>query len=231
MRKTALWRIPCAFFLIACGLNLIGCIRSEALAAAVKPALLPLLAVTTLAYLMGRHVRDYRPVALLTAAQLFGCAGDILLIPEGFFFFTGGIAAFLAGHVFYLYLFGGQSWRGVSLGRWLIALLVMAGAVFGMVKVIGIEGALLWPMAVYGFVLMLLVFSTLAGLAANWRDNRATWVVLLLGALLFTFSDSCIAMGIFGVMKFPLHHFLVMGTYLAAQSLLAIGGIRLIGAR
>ena len=35
-------------------------------------------------------------------------------------------------------------------------------------------------------------------------------------------------MGTFGVMTFPLRHFVVMITYLVAQSLLAVGGIRLI---
>jgi hypothetical protein len=35
-------------------------------------------------------------------------------------------------------------------------------------------------------------------------------------------------MGIFGTMTIPMHHFVVMFTYLAAQTLLAVGGIRLI---
>ena len=60
------------------------------------------------------------------------------------------------------------------------------------------------------------------------HGQRSTWWILLLGAILFTFSDACIAMGIFGIMSFPLHHFLIMITYLGAQSLLAVGGVRLI---
>ena len=83
-------------------------------------------------------------------------------------------------------------------------------------------------MTVYGFVLMLLIFSAFAGVIRMPRGRRATWWILLGGALLFTFSDSCIAMGTFGVMTFPLRHFVVMVTYLAAQSLLAVGGVRLI---
>ena len=60
------------------------------------------------------------------------------------------------------------------------------------------------------------------------NGRRVTWWILFLGALLFTFSDSCIAMDIFGTMAIPMHHFVVMFTYLAAQTLLAVGGIRLI---
>ena len=228
MRKSAIWRIPCAFFLIACILNLIGCVQGTNLPDLVKPALLPLLCATTLAYLLGREIPDITQVGLLVAAQLFGCAGDVLLIPDGFPFFAGGIGAFLIGHVFYICLFGTQSWKGLTLWQWLIALVVMVAVVAGLVKAIGINGALLAPMGVYGLTLMFLIFSTLAGVLRMPRGSRATWWILLAGAILFTFSDACIAMGTFGVMTFALRHFVVMLTYLAAQSLLAVGGIRLI---
>ena len=49
MRKNTLWCIPCAFFLVAVALNLIGCIQGTKLDDLVKPALLPLLSDTTLA--------------------------------------------------------------------------------------------------------------------------------------------------------------------------------------
>lgn len=228
MRKSALWCIPCAFFLVACVLNLIGCVQGTALADTVKPALLPLLAATTLAYLLGKDVPDLRPVGLLLTAQLLGCTGDVLLIPEGFLFFAGGMVAFLLGHICYMALFGGQSWRGLSIWIWLIAVAVMAVVVYFLVKAIGISGKLLVPMTVYGFGLMMLIFSALAGVLRMPAGRRNTWWILLLGAVLFTFSDACIAMGTFGVMTFALRHFVVMLTYLAAQSLLAIGGIRLI---
>lgn len=228
MRKTAIWCIPCAFFVIACVLNLIGSVQGSTLADTVKPALIPLLAATTLASLLGHDITDYRPVGLLVAAQLFGAAGDVLLIPQGFPFFAGGMVTFLIGHICYMSLFGGQSWKGLTIWQWAIALVVLGAALFGLMRVIGIKGDLFWPMLVYGFALMLLIFSAMAGVLRMPRGQRATWWILLLGALLFAFSDACLAMGIFGVMTFSLRLFVVMITYLAAQSLLAIGGVRLI---
>ncbi|MBO6028326.1 MAG: lysoplasmalogenase [Bacteroidales bacterium] len=228
MRKNAIWYIPCAFFLVACVLNLIGCIQGTSLSDTVKPALMPLLSATTLAFLLGRDVPDYRQVGLLVTAQLLGCTGDVLLIPDGFAFFVAGIAAFLVGHLFYMSLFGGLSWKGLNVWQWLLSFFVMVAIVLGLVKVIGIEGPLFWPMLMYGFILLLLIFSALAGVLRMPRGSRRSWWILLIGALLFAFSDSCIAMGTFGVMTFPLRHFVVMITYLAAQSLLAVGGIRLI---
>ena len=57
MRKITLWCIPGTFFLLACVLNWMGCIQGTDLADAVKPALLPLLCATSLAYLLGRAAR------------------------------------------------------------------------------------------------------------------------------------------------------------------------------
>ena len=228
MRKNAIWCIPCTFFLVACILNLVGCIQGTNLADAVKPALLPLLSATTLAYLVGRDVPDFRPVGLLVAAQLLGCAGDILLMPSSDVLFLIGMVAFLVGHIFYMCLFGGQSWKGLTGWQWAIAVFAMAVIVVALVKAIGIQGELFVPMLVYGFALMLLIFSALAGVLRMPRGSRTTWWILLAGALLFTFSDACIAMGMFGVMTFALRHFVVMFTYLAAQTLLAVGGVRLI---
>ena len=228
MRKNAVWYIPCAFFLVACILNFIGCVQGTGLADIVKPALLPLLSATTLTFLLGREVPDFRQVELLVTAQLLGCTGDVLLIPNGFAFFASGIVVFLVGHLFYMCLFGGLSWKGLNAWQWAISAFAMVAIVLGLVKVIGIEGPLFWPMLVYGFFLMLLIFSALAGVLRMPSGSRATWWILLAGAVLFAFSDACIAMGIFGVMTFALRHFVVMVTYLAAQALLAVGGVRII---
>ena len=228
MRKNAIWCIPCAFFIITVVLNLVGCIQGTKLDNLVKPALLPLLSATTLAYLLGRDIVDFRPVGLLVAAQLFGFAGDTLLLPSGFWLFLAGMAAFLIGHLCYMTLFGGISWKGLTPVQWIIAIVVMGAVAFPLVKVTGISGQMFWPMVVYGFALLVLVFSTFAGVLRMPRGSRSTWWILLAGALLFLSSDMLLAMSIFGTLKFALRSFVIMATYLAAQSLLAIGGVRLI---
>lgn len=226
MKKTCLWYLPGAFFLLCAVLNLIGCVVSPTLKETVKPALLPLLALTTCACLAPRFEEaDGRKVFLLLAAQLFGFAGDTLLIHSGFPLFAGGMAAFLAGHVFYLCLFGGESWKGLKGWHWLFAGLVAGFIVAALVTAIGITGALLAPMSIYAMGLMLLIFSGLMGVI---RIGGLTWWLILCGGILFTFSDAQIAMQTFDVLPFALRGFVIMLTYLAAQVLLAIGGIRLI---
>jgi len=218
------WLIPGFFLLIASLVNFIArYVGNAPLAAMVKPALLPLVALTSVAAAGGM---DSKAVRLLVTAQLLGCAGDIFLIPDGFLPFACGLSCFLAGHVFYCILFGGQSWKGMSLGQWAIAVAVMAAAVAGLLVAIGVEGAFLVPFAVYGFMLMMLIFSGLAGILRGLK-NSAAWGIVTLGGILFAFSDSLIAIQTFkGASTFL--EFLVMVTYVLAQCLLATGAIKLL---
>lgn len=220
-----LWLIPLAFFLICCVLNLAGGLNydSPVLQRTVKPALLPLLGLTTFAWLLPRSPRT-REAALLMSAQLFGFAGDTMLLGSGFPFFAGGIGLFLIGHIFYITLFGGISFKGLKLWHWILAVAVSVACVAGLVVAIGVNGVMLAPMGIYALVLMMLIFSTLAGLI---RFGGATWWLLLCGAVLFTFSDSLIAVRNFGGISPFMDGFVIMFTYLAAQGLLAVGACRL----
>jgi uncharacterized membrane protein YhhN len=224
--KKNLYAVPALFFAIACLLNWAGRIWAiPDLSAAVKPALLPLLAASVLAYAV-EHSLNRRMLFLLIAAELFGCAGDVFLLSDAFPMFASGIAAFLIGHIFYMILFGSKSWRGLGWKGWLAGIAGVAVLVFLLVKVLKVEGALLLPMAVYGFVLLMLSFCALCGVI-RCREHRPTWWIILCGALLFAFSDSLIAAGTFGVATFALRDFVIMFTYLIAQSLLAWGAVRL----
>lgn len=224
--KKNLYCIPAVFFGIACLLNWAGRIWEQpALASAVKPALLPLLAASVLAYAV-EHPLNRKMLGLLLLAELFGFAGDTFLLSDAFPMFASGIAAFLVGHIFYMTLFGAQSWKGLSWKGWLAGIACVAVLVFLLVKVLKVEGALLAPMAVYGFVLLMLSFCALCGVI-RCKKNRCTWWIILIGALLFAFSDSLIAAGTFGVITFALREFVIMFTYLIAQSLLAWGAVRL----
>lgn len=216
---------PAVFFVIAALLNWAGrYLGNDALASAVKPALMPLLAASVLVYALNRRL-DGRKLALLVSAELFGFAGDTLLLSSEFPLFAGGIGAFLIGHLCYMGIFGGESWKKMPWTGWLAGLLVIGGSVYGLVKLLRVSGELLPPMAVYGFVLMLLVFSTFCGLVR--RKNKGTWALLFVGSLLFAFSDSLIAAGTFGVIDFALQEFVIMVTYVTAQVLLAVGALQL----
>ena len=157
-------------------------------------------------------------------AQLLGAAGDIFLIANGTLPFALGLGCFLAGHIFYLSIFG-RSWKGMTMVQWVIASAVIALAVAGLLVGIGVKGTFLVPFAVYGTILMLLIFSGFAGVLRKLH-NPATWWIITCGGVLFAFSDSLIAVQTFNGSSTFLE-FLVMVTYIVAQCLLAWGGVRL----
>lgn len=238
MKTLKLWLIPAAFYAVTCILNLYGCLIEGPLERYVKPALLPLLCVTTLAYLLSvpkngitSDRNTAKMAALLMTGQLFGYGGDTMLMGPGFIWFAGGIVLFLIGHICYFSLFGGISWKGLRPIHWVIAVVCMLAATAGLILGIGVNGAMLPPMGIYGFVLTVLIFSGLAGVLrpdAVSRGGRLTWWIILCGALMFTFSDSLIAIRNFHGLSPFMGGFVVMLTYLIAQTMLAIGGIRLI---
>ena len=153
MKRFKFWYIPALFFIVACALNLAGCLTEGELERIMKPSLMPLLCVATLAYLLESasaeglaagpegQARARRGAVLLTAGQLFGFAGDTMLMGKGFVFFAGGIALFLIGHLFYISLIGGESWKGLGPGRWALAAGGMLAACCGLVLGIGVNGA------------------------------------------------------------------------------------------
>ena len=221
--NTRSWIVPACFFAVAALVNLVArALGNGPVAAMVKPALLPLIALTSVAAAGGLGSKTLR---LLVIAQLLGCAGDIFLISSDFLPFACGLGCFLAGHVFYCINFGARSWKGLSLGQWALAVVVMALAVAGLLMGIGVTGTFLVPFAVYGFMLMLLIFSGLAGVLRGLK-NPATWWILTIGGILFAFSDSLIAVQTFHGATVLLE-FLVMLTYIAAQCLLAWGAVKL----
>ena len=228
MKNKRLWIIPAVFFLMACAVNLYGCILNNlTVERYVKGALMPLLAVTGITWLAQRPFNK-RTAGTLLLAQMLGWAGDSLLMGPGFAFFATGLGMFLIGHLCYISIFS-RSLRGLRPVAWLIAIVVMAGILVSLVLAIGIKGALLVPMLLYGTALLLIVFCGLCGIFRRVDTGIAhpVWWMILWGGLLFLVSDGLIAMRTFDLAHFELRGFTIMSTYLAAQALLCVAGVRI----
>lgn len=224
--KNRIWIIPAVFFAVCCVLNLTGCLIEGDLERCVKPALMPLLCLSTASALLPKlsdSCSAAKAASLLFCGQLFGFAGDTMLLGNSFPFFAGGIGLFLIGHIFYICLFGGDSFKGLKAWQWICGIAGGLAVTALLVIVVGVNGVMLLPMGVYGFVLTMLIFSTLCG-AVRFGGF---WWMLLCGAVLFTFSDTLIAVRNFGNLSPFMGGFGVMFTYLLAQTLLAAGGVRL----
>ncbi|XP_012890013.1 PREDICTED: lysoplasmalogenase [Dipodomys ordii] len=143
---------------------------------------------------------------LLQGALVCSAVGDACLIwPEAFIY---GMVAFAAAHLLYLQAFGLSSLRLSLLLCLLLASLVYYGCLLP-----HLAPSMVLPVAAYELVLTTMLWRGLA------RDGCTAW-----GALLFTFSDGVLAWNSFAQ---PLPHarLVIMGTYYAAQALLALSAL------
>ncbi|XP_068383909.1 lysoplasmalogenase TMEM86B isoform X1 [Eschrichtius robustus] len=144
---------------------------------------------------------------LLQGALLCSAVGDSCLVwPEAF---LHGMAAFAVAHLLYLWAFGLTPLKPSLLLPVLLAS-------------IPYYGLLLWhlppdmvlPLTAYSLVLAAMLWRGLA------RGGSTSW-----GALLFTLSDAVLAWNIF-VHPLPHAHLVVMTTYYAAQTLIALSAFQ-----
>ncbi|MER5184242.1 lysoplasmalogenase [Streptomyces sp. NPDC002896] len=183
---------------------------------AVKPLLMPLLAA---------HAGARGAPRLLTGALLCGWAGDTLLLSEADPAFLAGMAAFAAGHICYLVLFGRlvSSEKHVPFGRH-VPFTARARAA--------------WIPLAYGVVLVGIVALLWRDLPNDLRGPVAAYSLLLtamaycagrlgimagIGGALFLLSDTLIATGVAEWPQLPRPDLWIMGTYLVAQYLLTRG--------
>ncbi|HAH60600.1 MAG TPA: hypothetical protein DCL73_00720 [Treponema sp.] len=208
--------VSACIFIVVSIIHLAGCIaENRILCAVTKPLLMPLLALAASAALIPHLPGAQYTLALTVVALAFGTAGDIFLLSPGEKHFIAGLLCFLAGHLFWIAQYG-SAFGSVPLfetaaGTVCIAVLP-AAAYFILGKPRGAMGA---GTVIYGAVLSALVFT---GIAAVHAQKPAA-ALYLAGTLLFLASDSMLG---YSVMKkkFPLSHFLIMATYIAAQTLL-----------
>ncbi|TFC06502.1 lysoplasmalogenase [Cryobacterium adonitolivorans] len=170
-----------------------------------KPLLMPALVI---GLIWGAPQRQAPAVVLGVLALVFSWVGDVTLR-----WFVIGLAFFLLAHIAYLALFVTRlavrrvQWWAVAYAAWLVVLLTILGAH---------TGSLLIPVIAYGIVL-----SAMAAFAS--RCNR--WVAW--GGALFVVSDSMLAINRFlPAAGIPLADFLIMVTYIAAQTLIVWGLLR-----
>lgn len=167
---------------------------------ATKPLLMPLLAVS----------RD----APTRRALLLGGAGDVALLGQGQAAFTVGLGSFLLGHVAWVRALRGRP-RTALVRRRPVLVLPYAALLAGFNAYLwGRTGPDRLPVLLYSTAL-----TATAVAALDTGDPRAA-----AGGLLFLGSDGLLALERFAGVHLPAHEGLVMGSYTAAQALLAVEG-------
>ena len=213
-------------FLLAAATHLFLAVagHSETIYIGSKLILMPLLMMLALIY---RSEAVVKPIwTLMIVALFFSFLGDLFLsdLFDREQSFIYGLGSFLLTQILYILIFRISAADPKKLtSRKLIvpSVLIIAWAVTIFINIKAGLGDLKLPVAVYVLVITLMCLFALARFEAVAKNS---FVLLLLGAILFMISDMLIALNRF---YSPIEHerILVMSTYIIAQFLL-LEGIR-----
>lgn len=188
-----------------------------------KPLLMPML----LLIIWIETRLKTRLSTLLFAGVFLGWLGDVFLMGKGVPYFAAGLLAFLAGHLIYLYIFSKEVslkrrthyimekpfWILPFIGFWIYAIVLIAG-----------QESMLPKPPVYVYALVILLMSIMA-INRWYAVSKASWLIVLIGSLLFVISDFALALKIF-LGNYEYSSLLIMSTYAAAQGLIVYGCLK-----
>ena len=171
------------------------------------PVIIKVIPILTLFKFAGEISNDKHRTdkILLMLALLFSLIGDaVLSLKASWFVF--GLGAFLIAHLFYIPLFYRYMKFQFSKMALPVAVIIYAVIMGWILK--GINPKLLAPVYAYLAIISVMVITSVF--------NRFNNKMLIIGTLLFMFSDSLIAINKF-LSPVPWSGFLIMTTYYAAQ--------------
>lgn len=205
-----------ALYFLVVALHLFACVPPErhVLRKITKCLLMPLLALSYRFYATDFSV-------LIFFALMFGFAGDaFLLAPNWTWSFGAGLASFAIGHIFYI-VFMLRSLPVLPVW-YLFAILVLvcfsAGVFYLYMLRKGLPRALRVPGFFYVVDIVFMAGSTF--FFAFSGVSPIGWLAPI-GGLLFVASDSMLSFDTFQK-PIPYRYLAVMGTYIAAQTLLTV---------
>ena len=163
--------------------------------------------------LLANEPPSRRYKAAIIVGLLFSLAGDILLI-QVLDTFILGLLSFLAAQVIYTYAF--RAGRPFKFNLFAVLPFAVYGVLIYVLLKPELDGMAL-PVAAYIVVIMVMAWQAWD----QWDDVRRRWALLaFVGALLFIFSDSLLALNRF-LEPFAAARALTLTTYFSAQWLIS----------
>lgn len=188
-----------------------------------KPMLMPILMMFV--FINSKLTSSFSK--LIFFALFFSMAGDVFLMPY-FDNFLLGLASFLIAHVFYIaaFLKGNCLKDGIKNSKVSVSVLIVAFVALIYIMVTNMlnsntDVVMIAAVVVYASVITVMVLATISLKSINPSLETK---LMMIGAILFMFSDSVIAMNKF-VFEIPLSGLLIMLTYTLAQWLITVGSI------
>lgn len=178
------------------------------------------LLIIALAWHQTAWVTMHKPLVL--AGLVFSLAGDVfLMLPRDRF--VAGLVSFLIAHLLYIAAFVSGVWAadahpgGFRLTGWVLAPFVVYAAVLLRILLPHVPRALKLPVTVYAAALLVMAWQA----AERGATGLPGGALAAAGGVLFVASDSALALNRFA-RRFPGADALVLATYFAAQTLIAL---------
>jgi len=162
---------------------------------------------------------------LIISALLFSWLGDITLEFQWVkdIFFMIGLSCFLVAQIFYIVAFFSTKGENILLFKKIYLLLpVVAYGILVIFLLYGGLGEMKIPVIIYTVVILTMLTSALN---REKKVNRLSYILVLVGAILFVLSDSMIAIDKFRY-PFALSGVAIMLTYITAQYLIVLGCLK-----
>jgi len=165
---------------------------------------------------------------MIMSALVFSWLGDVTLQLQGKndIFFMIGLFCFLLAQVMYLIAFFSTKGENVLFFKkiYLILPVILYGLIILYILYDGL-GDMKIPVIIYTVVILMMLSSALN---REKKVNRQSYILVLVGAILFILSDSMIAINRFSY-PFDMSRIAIMLTYVVAQYLIAIGCLKQFG--
>jgi uncharacterized membrane protein YhhN len=187
-----------------------------------KALIIPVLFILYLRLIKGYITTFHR---MILSALVFSWLGDITLQLQerNDMFFMIGLSCFLLAQVMYLIAFFSTKGENVLVLKkfYLIVPVILYGVILIYILYDGL-GDMKIPVIIYAAVILTMLTSALN---REKKVNKQSYILVLVGAILFVFSDSLIAINKFGY-PFILSRIAIMTTYITAQYLIVIGCLK-----
>lgn len=168
--------------------------------------LIPMALIILLAFQTNNiFSRTYKKLILF---GLFIC----MIADAAIYWFLAGLITFFVGHIFYIFAFRHMSRKPMP--KWVGALLLLYGGIMA-VWLVGTQfqaDNMILGLAILAYITIILLMG--------WQAIRTRMPLAIIGALLFIFSDSVLAIDRF-IEPIPYRDAFVMITYYAAQFFIA----------
>ena len=186
----------------------------------------PLITISLMLFIFLTIKRKSRFSNKIIAGLFFSLLGDVSLMfaSDRELFFMVGLGAFLIAHVFYISAFYLDCTNKIEVeNRYVLSIFMVFGfiCIAFYYSIHPYLNGLNIPVLVYTFVISLMAIT--AALRYG-KTNEKSFTMILVGAILFMFSDSLLAYTKF-VEQLEIGHLLVMVSYMAAQFLITMGTV------